>query len=117
MLNLEKINNGTQLKVTCENPKDLEDLLDLEIKRGTCSAWCDGLDYPDGPIGNGWHTLSPEDIGALTDDPHLITDDMEMDDQGNVVYVGRVFFYPKYAIQSLFEDIQENGFAILNSME
>ena len=38
--------------------------------------------------------MRPEDIGALTDAP-ILSDDIEYDDEGEVVRVGAVYWYPR----------------------
>jgi len=55
----------------------------------------------------GWEMVPPEDIGALTAAP-ILTDDISRDDEGRVTDVGRVFWYPDYAVRDEINEIREN---------
>ncbi|NDD55384.1 hypothetical protein EBZ39_16240 [bacterium] len=59
-------------------------------------------------LGNGWGNPTPEDIGALTSDPYLLTDDYTVEDDGEVI-VGRVWHFPDYMIACPLERILEYG--------
>ena len=54
-------------------------------------------------LGNGWSFVRPEDIGALTDAP-IITDD-----QGNVLKMGTVYWYPLYDVRDPVAQLLKNG--------
>lgn len=63
----------------------------------------------DWQLGNGWSFVRPEDIAALTDAP-IITDDIDTDDQGNVLKVGKVYWYPQYDVRDPVAQLLENGY-------
>ncbi len=48
-------------------------------------------------FGNGWTYIRPSDIGAITE-AMIISDDVEYDNDGALVRVGRVFWNPGYAV-------------------
>lgn len=54
---------------------------------------------------NGWNMVPPEDIGALTAAP-ILSDDISRDDQGQVVEVGRVYWYPDYQVRDEIEELR-----------
>lgn len=80
-------------------------------------TWCAALDYWGGPIGNGWYYVTPEDAGALTDDPYMLTNSYFWDDHGNVVpeemLAANVWYYPRYQTTDIFQEIADNGFAVM----
>ena len=49
--------------------------------------------------------IPPEDIGALTA-ASILSDDILRDDQGQVVEVGRVSWYPDHAVRDEIEEIR-----------
>jgi hypothetical protein len=58
---------------------------------------------------NGWSLVRPEEIGALTDAP-ILSEEIEHDDQGNVLKVGMVYWYPQYEVLDPVEQLLENGY-------
>lgn len=66
-----------------------------------------------GMTGNGWGQVDPNDIGALTSDPFIITDDYTVEDDGTVEVGGRLWHYPDYAIRSPLTDLREKGETVL----
>lgn len=52
--------------------------------------------------------VAPEDIGALTNAP-ILTDDLEVDDQGVKTVRGRVWWFPNYQIESFAETLIKTG--------
>jgi|GEM_PF-4870888 len=58
---------------------------------------------------NGWMTVSPEQIGALTSDPYIITDSGSIDDEGNPVGVEYVYAYPDYQIFDALDQLEAHG--------
>lgn len=65
-------------------------------------------------IGNGqYYHVEPVDIGALTDDPYILTDDLEYEDNGTVNVKGEVWHYPDYALKSVVEELAAGNTVIL----
>lgn len=58
--------------------------------------------------GNGLEWLQPEEIGALTSAP-IIADDVQHDDDGKVIDVGRVWWFPNYQIEDFTETLIRDG--------
>ena len=59
-------------------------------------------------LGNGWSFVRPEDIGALTEAP-ILTEEIDTDDQGTVLKVGTVYWYPQYDVSDPVAKLLENG--------
>lgn len=57
--------------------------------------------------GNGLSYIAPEQIGALTDAP--IFGDIGIGDDGEVDYVGDVFWFPNYMITDPWKELAETG--------
>ncbi len=60
-------------------------------------------------MSNGWSFVRPEDVAALTDAP-IITEDIETDNQGNVLRVGKVYWYPQYDVSDPVAKLLEDGY-------
>lgn len=60
-----------------------------------------------------YYHVEPVDIGALTDDPYLLTDDIEYEDNGDVNVRGKVWHCPDYAIKSVVEELAKGEKVIL----
>lgn len=73
-------------------------------------------DYLEWHLCNGWEWVAPEDIGALTSGD-IITDDIERDDQGNVLRVGRVYWDESYQVRDSVEELLDRGFVIWRGVE
>lgn len=62
-----------------------------------------------GYSGNGvFMPISPEDINALTDAP-MLTDELEIKDNGDRVVKGKVWWYPGYETTSFLEVLLTKG--------
>ena len=59
-------------------------------------------------LGNGWSFVRPEDIASLTDAP-ILTEEIDTDNQGNVPWVGTVYWYPQYDVRDAVAELLENG--------
>jgi hypothetical protein len=60
-------------------------------------------------ICNGWDVLRPEEVGALTDSL-ILSDDSEFDDEGEVITIGNVWWFPNYQILDEVEELLKNGY-------
>jgi hypothetical protein len=58
--------------------------------------------------------VRPEDAGALTEAPivteDIDTEDIDTDNQGNVLHVGTVYWYPQYNVSDPVAKLLENGY-------
>jgi hypothetical protein len=65
---------------------------------------------------NGWLPVPPEDIGALTSAP-LFSDEFEMDEDGKLKNVGKVYWFPNYAVESPVATLFEKGEVVFTGAE
>lgn len=65
---------------------------------------------------NGWEMVPPEDIGALTADP-ILSDDVLRDEEGRLVEVGRVYWYPDYAVRDEIEELRRDLVLVFQGAE
>lgn len=88
------------------NPDSKTDLVELHSK--TYDITFDILE--DGRyIGNGWSVLNPSDIRALTDSP-IIAYGADFDDDGDLVFVEKVWWFPKYMVVDPYDELIEKGY-------
>ena len=91
MIELKKTESGLQLI-----PDDLEALAEAR----------DIHEALESNLGNGWASIPPEDIGALTDGT-IITDDWDMDDDGVMSCPGTVYWDANYAVTDTLAELRE----------
>jgi hypothetical protein len=101
-----KSEEGIMLKLT---PAGQEELAEYRIPEGWSHS-PDSLlaDMLEDHLANGWEFIQPEEIGALTAAP-ILSDSAERDDQGNLVKVDQVYWFPDYAVRSELEELYEKG--------
>lgn len=97
LVDIQKDKKGNLvLRLTTEGREDLTpeaDLFDvLEYQR--CNS---SLEF-----------LQPEEIGALTSS-EILSDEVERDDQGTLLKVGAVYWYPDYAVSNPVEVLLQKG--------
>lgn len=57
-----------------------------------------------------WEFVRPEEVGALTDSPILAEcDGIDRDDHGELTEVGKVAWFPAYAIRDPWEELRNKG--------
>lgn len=57
-----------------------------------------------------WEFIAPEAVGALTDSPLLAEcDGLDRDDDGELIAVGKVCWFPNYMITSPWEQLRNRG--------
>ena len=100
----EKQAGGVRIVLLPEARADVEDIaaaeLDADSKLGEVIEW---------QLGNGWSWVRPEDISALTDAP-ILSDDIEYDDEGEVVRVGTVYWFPQYDVVDPVAQLLTSGY-------
>ncbi len=107
----EKTSDGN-LKITLL-PGKREELEEWEDK-STSRATYDLLEHQ---LCNGWDTIRPEEVGALTE-AFIISDDTARDDQGKLVECGRVYSnIDYYQIESDVERLLRLGELIWRGVE
>ena len=106
-IEIVKSKEGITLKLT---PEGREELQSCQRSDG---GWSKGTDYIladllEDHLANGWEMVPPEDIGALTSAP-ILSDEVERDDFGKITKVGRVYWFPDYAVTCELEELLEKG--------
>jgi hypothetical protein len=102
----EKLANGDLRIVLLPEARDdvqeiaSKDDIDADSKLGETIAW---------QLGNGWSLVRPEDIGELTGAP-ILSEEIDYDDQGNVLQVGTVYWYPQYDVYDPVQRLLESGY-------
>jgi hypothetical protein len=76
------------------------------------------------PLGNGWESIAPEDLGALTDAPILGYDVLRAEDlpgfedtgtpgdgfdRGRAVVSGKIYWFPNYMVEDYLETLLTHG--------
>lgn len=115
MIRFNKIDDGNALELVLEVAEgfDREELAQQQQK-DCMQAWYEETEFE---CCNGWEQVSPEDIGALTGDPYMVSEEIERDDVGNVTKAGRVFFYPNYALHDPVQELLEGYKVVFESVE
>jgi hypothetical protein len=76
---------------------------------GSNAMLCDLLEEP---LCNGWQWILPEWIGALTDAP-IISNDAEINDEGDLVWIDNVWGYMDYMVFDPIEELVKHNYIIL----
>lgn len=104
MVNLTKIGDKLKVELT---PEGREELIDWELDRHSGEDLL--LQLLEFHLCNGWDSINPEHIGALTDSL-IISDEIEYDDRGEeVVEGGRVYWHPNYMVEDPIQTLLEKG--------
>ena len=59
-------------------------------------------------LSNGWEWITPESIGALTSAP-ILSDEAEHDEFGRIVAVGRLYWFPDYAVVDEIRQLKQTS--------
>lgn len=81
-----------RIKLDPERREDLREMIEDAEKNHKGDILGDVIETM---LANGFQWIRPEDIAALTDAP-IISDEADYDDQGKLVNIGRVFWFPAY---------------------
>jgi hypothetical protein len=113
-VDLEKTDDGNlHIALTKEGSAEFGTIVEERNKFGIHAALCTLLEDH---LCNGWEMVPPEDIGALTTAP-ILSDDIRRDEDGNVAEVGRVFWYPDYAVRDEIEEIRRDLVLVFQGVE
>lgn len=93
-LTLEEKNGGLVLTPTEEGKEFAQELIDNGKNVENFGIY----DMLEDFFGNGWESLNPEEVGALTEGA-LIAQDVERDEDGNFVDVGTIYWDSNYMVQ------------------
>jgi hypothetical protein len=96
-----------EIRLTAEGREELAELHPMD--RGD-QVFFDLCEYH---LCNGWDLISPEDIGAFTVNPYMLSDERVYGDpDGDLVAVGTVYYFDAYAIRSPLDDLERDGFVV-----
>ena len=113
-VDLEKTTDGNLRIVLTENGKvEFGTIVEERDRFGIHAALCTLLEDH---LCTGWEMVPPEDIGALTAAP-ILSDDVLRDEEGIAVEVGRVYWYPDYAVRDEIEEIRRDLVLIFRGVE
>jgi hypothetical protein len=98
------------LQLAIDSPAD-KTLVEELLKKNACNdiAFMAELLEDTGLSPNGrLYLVAPEHIAALTDAP-ILTNEMLIEDDGEVLVTGKVWWYPDYAVQHFGEELHKQG--------
>jgi hypothetical protein len=110
MIKAKILPNGC-LKITADNEGRAD--LKNEYQQG---GYPKAEDYVIDSLHDNFYFVLPEQIGALTSAP-IFTDELDIDDDGKVAYVGDVFWYPNYMLIDPWEELKNKGYVIFEPEE
>lgn len=98
MITLKKTPNSLKLIPNADRMGDIQECKSIEeaLESNLC---------------NGWQTIDPNDIGALTSGT-IISDDCEYDDNGNLINAGTVYWDNLYETRDSLEDLKKGHIVI-----
>jgi hypothetical protein len=97
-VNLKTLNNGDlEITPTAQAVEEAERFLAMSPMQALEELFEDWLC-------NGWEFIAPEKIGALTDSP-ILTDEILYNDQGNIEYIGSIWWFPNYQVENEIETL------------
>jgi|ADurb_Met_03_Slu_FD_contig_31_747527_length_420_multi_1_in_0_out_0_1 hypothetical protein len=107
-MKIEKTSNGN-LTIVAET-SDMEMLTEMKERVGNDDLrFMDELLEETGWSGNSvLMSISPEDVGGLTEAP-IVTDDRTIEDDGKVVVNGNVWWFPNYMVENFADTLIQNG--------
>jgi hypothetical protein len=113
-VDLRKTEDGNlQIALTRNGRANFATIREERDRNGTHAALCALLEDH---FGSGWEMVPPEDIGALTAAP-ILSDEIVRDEDGRVVEVGRVYWFPDYAVRDEIEEIRRNLVLVFQGVE
>lgn len=101
--------NGN-LTFIIENDRDREILEDIKSRVGGNDVrFLDDMLDQLGFLGNAkLFGIDPVNVGALTDAP-MLSDAIDLQDDGSIVVLGNVWWYPNYQVEDFAERLIERG--------
>jgi len=111
-VDLERTSEGTlRITLTDEVRQAIDEFEQIRDQHGIDGAIREILQDH---LCNGWEEILPEEIGALTS-AMLITDDIERDEDGRMIRIGRVYFNPYYAVSDEIRELRERSYVLFHS--
>ena len=111
-VDLKKLGNGRlKISLTDEGRQAFEGFERIRDQFGIDAAIREILEDH---LCSGWEEILPEELGALTS-AMLITDDVERDNDGRIMRIGRVYWNPQYAVMDEIRELRERSFVLFDS--
>jgi hypothetical protein len=104
-LELQRISGRLRIVLTPNGRQELQRRLD---NGDNIDAEATLYDLLEDHLCNGWEWILPEELGALTSAP-ILSDDCRRDDQGRLIEVRPVFWFPSYQILSPVNQLLNAG--------
>lgn len=57
-----------------------------------------------------WELVGAEELGALTSNPYLLSQEVERNEEGELTKVGKVFYYNYYVLRDPVYDMIQDGY-------
>lgn len=94
-------NGQLHIRLDPDAREEVEELLEKPVDQ----AFSELIEWH---LSNGWTLLDPGDVGALTESP-ILSQDVQWDEDGNILSVGRVYWFPEYQVKSEIQELLEHG--------
>ena len=109
-----QIQKDGYLKITADNEgrKELAHAFDASYKGGLYAPEVIVIDA----LHDQFHFILPEWVGALTDAP-ILADDLTIEDDGTVSFVGDTWWFPDYQVTDPWEVLKNTGRVIFDPEE
>ena len=106
MLEVKEVENGLLLSIP--DLEDRQELAERLNKIGEIDTWWE-LFEPFQANGR-FYPVNPDcTFVGLTSDPYLITNDLDIDDDGSQEVKGDLYYCPEYAVISVIEQLVNHG--------
>ncbi len=110
-VDLEKMPNGRlRISLTDEGHQRFEEFEQIREYVGIDAAIRELLEDH---LCGVWEEVLPEEIGALTS-AMLMSDDVERDDDGRILRIGRVYWNPCYQVMDEIRELREQSYVVLH---
>jgi len=102
---LLKIQSDRTLKLALDSADDREDIQEMLEEHGTNHVMHELMEDW---VGNGWGFFFADELGNLSNAP-MIAEDSTIDNDGNIVLCGKVWYWPNYMVECEIETLLKNG--------
>ena len=112
-VNFAKKNGNLHITLTPEGKQEIQDAISDGKNIDSDDYFRELCEHP---LCNGWSEVNPEDVAALTSSL-IFSDELEWDDDGEILTVGRVYWFPNYQIESPVETLRANGWVVFQGAQ
>lgn len=107
LVELEKVGDNLRVVLTAEGRQEIGDLIGRPDAMHELMEW---------HLCNGWDSLMPDEIGALTGCPYIYSDQCERRDDRSVLFLGWVYWFDRYAVEDPVATLAEKGEVLLTGV-